>query len=56
MFMLRQDWAIGERPHDTGSPTDLSHDPFERVVGADLMPVDVGKGVVGQRLVDAARD
>jgi hypothetical protein len=28
----------------------------ERIVGSDFLPVDVGKGVVGQRLVDALLD
>ena len=41
---------------DAGSAADLSHDPLERIVGPDLLPVDIRKGVVGQRLVDALLD
>src|SRR5271170_1500420 len=52
---LRHDWPSGNAPN-ASTPTDLSHDPFERIVGADLLPVDVGEGVVGQRLVDVAFD
>src|ERR1700745_2010336 len=36
------------------SPADLLHDPLERIVGADLLPVDVRKCVIGQGLLDAA--
>src|SRR3954453_18017971 len=41
---------------DPGSAADLSHDPLERVVRPDLLPVNVWKGVVGQRLMDALLD
>ena len=37
------------------APIPLRQD-FKRVVGADLLPVDVGKGVVGQRFGHAALD
>lgn len=46
--------AIGECTDDAGPPPDLPHDAFERIVGADLVPMNVGEGIVGQRLVDAA--
>ena len=48
--------AVRESADDTGSAPDLSHDPLERIVGADLLPVDVREGVVGQRLGHAALD
>src|SRR3981189_3109601 len=42
--------------NDTGPPTNLSHDPLERVVGAYLLPVDVREGVVGERFGHAPLD
>src|SRR3982074_2825556 len=42
--------------NDTGPPTNLSHDPLERVVGAYLLPVDVREGVVGERFGHAPFD
>ena len=48
--------AIRECTDNAGPPTDLFHDPLEWVVGADLLPVDVRKSVVGQRLGHAALD
>jgi hypothetical protein len=55
---LRQDWpsANGERAHDTGAPTNFLHDPLEWIVGADLLPMNVGKRVVGQGLGHAPLD
>ena len=46
--------AIGECADDTGTPPNLFHDPLEPIVGADLLPVDVGKGIVSLRRVNAA--
>jgi hypothetical protein len=37
--------AIGERTHDTGAPTNFLHDPLEWIVGANLLPMNVGKRV-----------
>ena len=48
--------AIWERNNHAGTPPDLSHDPLQRIIGADLLPVDVGKGVVCQRFGHAAVD
>ena len=48
--------AIGECTNDAGAPSYLFHDPLEGIVGANLLPVDVGKGVVGERLGHAALD
>jgi hypothetical protein len=45
--------AVGERTNNTGPPANLFHDPRERIIGSDLLPVDVREGVVGQRLTDA---
>jgi hypothetical protein len=44
------------RANDTGSLTDLSHDPLQRIVGPDLLPMDVRESAVGQRLVHAPLD
>lgn len=43
--------AVRKRAHHTGSPSDLAHDPLQRVVGADPAPVLVWIAVVGERLV-----
>src|SRR3982074_3835939 len=43
-------------PNRPGPPTNLSHDPLERVVGAYLLPVDVREGVVGERFGHAPLD
>ena len=43
------------RQHTCSAP-DLSHDPLQRIVGADLLPVNVWKGIVGQGLVDSLLD
>jgi hypothetical protein len=40
----------GHYPHDTGASTNFLHDPLEWVVGADLLPMNVGKRVVGKGL------
>ena len=53
---MRHDWPSGNAPNDTGPPTNLSHDPLERVVGAYLLPVDVREGVVGERFGHAPLD
>lgn len=42
--------AVRECPNDTCPSSDLTDDPLERVVGADLPPVRAGVGVVSQRL------
>ena len=48
--------AIGERAHDTGASTNFPHDPLEWIVGADLLPMNVRKRVVGQGLGHAPLD
>ena len=48
--------AIGECPHHTGAPADLTVQPFDHVVGADARPVLAGEIAVGQRLLDAVLD
>ena len=45
--------AIGECPHHTGAPADLTVQPLDHVVGADARPMLAGKIAVGQRLLDA---
>ena len=39
--------AVGECAHRAGSSPDLLHDALEWIVGADLLPVDVRKCVIG---------
>ena len=48
--------AIGECPHHTGAPTDLTVQPLDHVVGADARPMLAGKIAVGQRLLNAVLD
>ena len=48
--------AVRESTNNASAPTNLLHDPLEWIVGADLLPVDIGEGVVGQRLGHAAFD
>ena len=48
--------AIGECPHHTGAPTDLTVQPLDHIVGADTRPMLAGKIAVGQRLLNAALD
>jgi hypothetical protein len=48
--------TIGERTDHPGSSADLAHDALERIVGADLDPVAVREGVVGQGLRDVRVD
>jgi hypothetical protein len=38
--------AVRECSNDTGSAANLFHDPLERIIGADLLPVDVREGVI----------
>jgi hypothetical protein len=42
-----------EAAHRTAPTTNLTHDPFQRVVRADLAVMLVGEGIAGQRLLDA---
>jgi hypothetical protein len=44
--------AIRERADNTGAPSDLAQDAFQRVIRADAAPVFRPEGVVGQRLMD----
>ena len=48
--------AIGECPHHTGAPADLTVQPLDRVVGADTRPMLAGEVTVGQRLFNAVLD
>ena len=48
--------AIGECPHHTGAPTDLTVQPLDHVVGADARPVFTRKIAVGQGLLNAVLD
>ena len=48
--------AIGERPHHTGAPTDLTVQPLDHIVGTDARPMLAGKIAVGQRLLNAVLD
>jgi hypothetical protein len=48
--------AIRECAHDTSAAPDLTHDPLERVVGADAPPVLARKGQVGEGLGNCRRD
>jgi hypothetical protein len=47
---------IRERANHAGSPANFLHDALKRVVGPDLLPVDVREGGVGQRFADARLD
>ena len=48
--------AIGECPHHTGAPTDLTVQPLDHIVGTDARPMLAGKIAVGQRLLNAVLD
>ena len=48
--------AVRKGAHDACSAADLSHDALQRIVGPNLLPVNVREGVVGQRLVDTLLD
>ena len=41
--------AIGECPHHTGAPADLTVQPLDHVVGADARPMPAGKIAVSAR-------
>ena len=43
--------AIGEGPHHTGAPADLTVQPLDHVVGTDAGPMLAGKIAVGQRFL-----
>jgi IS30 family transposase len=45
--------AVAECSNNTGPPANLFHDPLEWIVGSDLLPVDVGKGVVRGAIAQA---
>ena len=40
--------SIREGANDTGAPTDLSHNTFQRVIGPQLDPVAIGESIIGQ--------
>src|SRR4029077_20805710 len=40
--------ARRENTDHAGSAQDLFHDPLQRIVGSDLLPVNVRKAIVGQ--------
>ena len=48
--------AIGECPHHTGAPADLTVQPLDHVVCTDAGPMLAGKIAVGQRLLNAVLD
>jgi hypothetical protein len=48
--------TVRESTDHAGSAPDLFHDPLQRVVGSDLLPVNVRKAIVGQGLVDRLLD
>jgi hypothetical protein len=48
--------TVRESTDDAGSAPDLFHDPLQRIVGSDLLPVNVREAVVGQGLVDGLLD
>src|ERR1700722_20374468 len=48
--------TVGESTDDAGSAPDLFHDPLQRIVGPDLLPVNVREAIVGQGLVDGLLD
>ncbi len=45
--------AVAECSNNTGPPVNLFHDPLEWIVGSDLLPVDVKKGVVRGAIAQA---
>jgi hypothetical protein len=48
--------AVRERADDAGPAPDLSHQPLERIVGADAPPMLFRKGIVGECLGDRVVD
>ena len=48
--------AIGECPHHTGAPADLTIQPLDHVVGTDACPMFAGEIAVGQRFFNAVLD
>ena len=48
--------AIGECPHHSGAPTDLTVQPLDHVVGADARPMLAGKIAVSQSFLNAVLD
>lgn len=48
--------AIGECPHHTGAPADLTVQPLDHVISADAGPMFVGKVTIGQCLLNAVLD
>ena len=48
--------TVGETADDACAPSDLSHDAFHRIVGANAPPVLLGEGVVRESLVSARSD
>ena len=48
--------AVRERPYHTGAPTNLTVQPLDHVVGADVRPVFAGKVTIGQCLLNAVLD
>ena len=47
---------VGEGPDDSGTTSDLAHDPLERVAGAAAAPVRLREAVVAERLRRAFSD
>ena len=48
--------AIGECPHHTGAPTDLTVQPLDHIVGTDARPMLAGKIAVSQSFLNAVLD
>ena len=48
--------AIGECPHHTGAPADLTIQPLDHVVGTDARPMLAGKFAVSQSFLNAVLD
>ena len=49
-------FTIRECTDDTGASADVFHYAFQRIVGADLAAMAVGKRVIGERLTDTLLD
>jgi hypothetical protein len=45
--MVETGLTVREGADDAASAPDFFHDPLQRIVGSNLLPVNVGKAIVG---------
>lgn len=55
-YQVQAGRRVGKRADHAGSPPDLAHDPFQRVVCPQLHPMAVRESVVGQGFPDMGVD